>query len=131
MDRHQDFEDPEHARQLLAQRRTAREQRLRVQFLAQSPRAQAYHQGLEAKRIDARTHLRKILALAELHGREAVARAIDDGLDSQAFSSEYIANILSSRRRVGVEAAPLQLTRGADLLELKLLAPDLSRYERN
>lgn len=131
MDRHQDFEDPEHARQLLAQRRTAREQRLLVQFLALSPRAQAYHQGLEAKRINARPHLRKILALAELHGQEAVARAIDDGLELQAFSSEYIANILSSRRRVGAEAAPLQLTRGADLLELELPAPDLSRYDRN
>jgi hypothetical protein len=32
---------------------------------------------------------------------------------------------------VGAEAAPLQLTRGADLLELELPAPDLSLYDRN
>lgn len=31
-------------------------------------------------------HLRKILALAELHGVDAVARALDDGLELQAFS---------------------------------------------
>ena len=48
MDRHQDIEDPEHAQQLLAQRKSAREQRLLSQFLALSPRAQAYREGLEA-----------------------------------------------------------------------------------
>jgi len=75
----------------------AREQRLLVQFLALSPRAQAYREGLEAKRVNARIHLRKILALAEMHGREAVARAMDDGLDLRAFSAEYIAHILAAR----------------------------------
>ena len=131
MDRHQDIEDPEHARALLAQRKSAREQRLLVQFLALSPRAQAYREGLEAKRVNARVHLRKILALAELHGTEAVARALDDGLQLQAFSAEYIANILAARRRIGVEPAALQLTRRADLLELELPEPDLSIYDRH
>lgn len=131
MDRHQDIEDPDHARQLLAQRTSAREQRLLVQFLALSPRAQAYREGLEAKRVNARVHLRKILALAELHGKEAVARALDDGLELQAFSAEYIANILAARRRIGAQPAALQLTRRADLLELEIPEPDLSIYDRN
>ena len=129
MDRHQHIEDPDHERQLLAQRKTAREQRLLVNFLALSPRAQAYLQGLEAKRVNARVHLRQILALAELHGRPTVARALDDGLELQAFSAEYIANILAARRRIGPEPAALQLTRRADLLELELPEPDLSIYD--
>ena len=129
MDRHQNIEDPDHERQLLAQRKSAREQRLLVHFLALSPRAQAYLEGLEAKRINIRGHLRKILALAELHGKEAVARALDDGLELQAFSAEYIANILAARRRIGPEPAALQLTRRADLLELELPEPDLSIYD--
>jgi transposase len=129
MDRHQDIEDPDHERQLLAQRKSAREQRLLVHFLALSPRAQAYLEGLEAKRVNARGHLRKILALAELHGKEAVARALDDGLELQAFSAEYIANILAARQRIGPEPAALQLTRRADLLELELPEPDLSIYD--
>ena len=33
-DRHQDIEDPDHPKALLAQRRNAREQRLLVQFLS-------------------------------------------------------------------------------------------------
>jgi hypothetical protein len=131
MDRHQHIEDPDHERQLMAQRANAREQRLVVNFLALSPRAQAYREGLEAKRVNARVHLRKILALAELHGTEAVARALDDGLELQAFSAEYIANILAARRRIGPEPAALSLTRRADLLELELPEPDLSIYDRN
>ena len=130
-DRHQDIEDPSHVQQLLAQRKSAREQRLLVQFLALSPRAQAYREGLELKRVNARVHLRKILALAEIHGKDAVARALDDGLELQAFSAEYIANILAARRRINPEPAALQLTRRADLLELELPEPDLSIYDRD
>ena len=131
MDRNKDIEDPDHAQQLLAQRKSAREQRLLVQFLALSPRAQDYREGLEAKRVNARVHLRKILALAELHGKEAVARALEDGIELQAFSAEYIAHILAARRRIGSEPAALQLTRRADLLDLELPEPDLSIYDRD
>jgi len=131
MDRNQDIEDPQHPRELVAQRKSAREQRLLVQFLAISPRAQAYRDGLEAKRVDARAHLRKIVALVELHGKDNVARALDDGLELQAFSAEYIAHILDARRRVGQAPAALQLTRRADLLELELPEPDLSIYDRD
>jgi hypothetical protein len=131
MDRHQHIEDPDHERQLLAQRKSAREQRLMVNFLALSPRAHLYLEGLEAKQLNARVHLRKILALAELHGKDALTRALDDGLELHAFSAEYIANILGARRRIAPEPAALQLTRRADLLELEIPEPDLSIYDRN
>lgn len=130
LDRHRDIEDPDHVRILQAQRASAREQRLMLQWLAISPRAKVYGEGLEAKRVNARPHIRKILALVELHGVDAVARAIDDGLELQAFSAEYIANILAARRRIGPEPAALQLTRRSDLLELTMPEPDLSFYDR-
>ena len=131
MDRHQDIEDPEHARALVVQRKSARAQRLMVHFLALSPRAGAYLEGLQAKRVNERPHLRRILALAEIHGKEAVVRAMDDGLELQAFSAEYIANMLDARRRIGPEPGALQLTRRCDLLELELPEPDLSIYDRD
>ena len=80
--------------------------------------------------MNARVHLRKIVALAELHGAQAVARALDDGLELQAFSAEYIAHILAARRRIDAPPAALQLTRRADLLDLELPEPDLSIYDR-
>ncbi len=47
----------------------------------------------------------------------------------QAFSCEYIANLLESRKRLRPEPAALQLTRRQDLLELEMPEPDLTLYE--
>ena len=129
--RHEDIEDQEHAKGLILRRSRAREQRLMLHFLALSPDAQAYYDGLEQKRFNARHHLRKILALAEIYPAESMARAISDGLTFQAFSAEYIANILEARARTLPEPSPLQLTRRHDLLDLDIPPPDLSVYEKN
>ena len=127
--RHQDIEDPEHAKGLIARRSRAREQRLMLHFLALSPDAQAYYDGLEQKRLNPRQHVRKILALAEIYPPDEVARAISDGLAFEAFSAEYIANILEARARTLPEPGPLQLTRGHDLLDIDIPAPDLNVYD--
>lgn len=127
--RHQDIEQPDHARELLAQRSHAKEQRLLTHFLALCHDAAAYYQGLEQRRANARQHVRKILALAEIYSRDEVARAIQDGLAFEAFSAEYVTNILETRARALPEPGPLQLTRNQDLLELDLESPDLTTYE--
>jgi len=127
-DRHQDIEDPDHPKALLAQRRTAKEQRLLMRFLGLSRQAQAYYEGLEQRRANPRHHLRKIVALAEIYGVDAVDRAIADGIAFAAYSCEYIANILEMRGRQSAEPAALQLTRRQDLLEIEIDAPDLSLY---
>jgi len=130
-DRHEDIEDPDHAKGLIAQRGRAREQRLMMQFLALSPDAAAYYEGLEQRRFNARQHVRKILALAEIYPTDAVARAISDGLCFEAFSAEYITNILEARARALPEPGPLQLTRRHDLLDIDIAPPDLNAYERD
>ena len=129
-DRHQDIEDPDHPRALLAQRRKAREQKMLARFLTLSPQAEAYYLQLRERRLDARRHLEKILALSELYGTEAVARALDDALHFQAFSSDYIANLLTQRTRYqALEPAPLHVPRAGDQLALELPQPDLSLYD--
>ena len=83
-----------------------------------------------ARRFNARVHVRKVLALAEIYGQSDTMRAIDDALAFNAFSSEYIAHLLESRARTRPQpTSPLSLTRRADLLELQLPEPDLSIYE--
>ena len=129
--RHEDTEEPDHAKGLIAQRSRAREQRLMMHFLALSPDATAYYVGLEQRRLNARHHVRKILALAEIYPADAVARAISDGLAFQAFSAEYITNILETRARALPEPGPLQLTRRHDLLDIDIAPPDLNAYEVN
>jgi hypothetical protein len=51
-----------------------------MHFLALSPDAAAYYEGLEQRRFNARQHVRKILALADIYPADTVARAISDGL---------------------------------------------------
>jgi len=100
-----------------------------LRFLALSPDAQAYFNGLEQKRLNARHHVRRIVALAEIYSPDAMARAISDGLAFGAFSAEYITNILESRARALPEPGPLQLTRRVDLLDIDIPPPDLSAYK--
>jgi hypothetical protein len=67
--------------------------------------------------------------LSQIHGAEAVARALEDACHFKAFGSDYIANLLEARARALPEPSPLHLTRRADLLELELPEPDLSLYD--
>jgi len=128
-DRHQDYELPDHVQPLLLERKKARDQRLFLRFLALSPRADEYYRQLEQRRLNPKHHVQKIVALSELYGPEAVARALEDAFTYQAFSCEYIANILQQRQRPPTEPGALHLTRQQDLLELDLPDPDLSLYD--
>jgi len=100
-----------------------------MQFLALSPKADAYWKNLEQRRMNPAHHIRKIVALSEIYGSDAVARAMEDAFVYQAFSSEYIANILEQRTRLKPEPGALHLTRREDLLDLTVEQPDLSIYQ--
>jgi len=126
--RNQDIEDPDHPKALLAQRKKARDQQVIKRFLKLSPEANNYYQALAVKRLNPLVHARKIVALSEIHGIEKVRRAMEDAAYFQAFSSEYIANLLEQRRRIRDVPGALSLTRGEDLLDLDVQAPDMSIY---
>jgi hypothetical protein len=72
--------------------------------------------------------VRKIVALSDIYTPEAVARAMEDAFTYEAFSSEYIANLVEQRVRFTPEASALHLTRREDLLEIRLEPPDRSLY---
>lgn len=127
-ERHQDFEKAEHVEQLLAQRKQARQQQHLSRFLALCPRAKDYYGALQEKRRNPLHHIQKILALAELYGSDKAQRALEDAWNYQAFSCEYIANLLEQRERKLPQAGALHLTRQQDLLDLDLPSPDLSCY---
>jgi hypothetical protein len=54
---------------------------------------------------------------------------MEDAFVFQAFSCEYIANLLESRARLLPEPGALHLTRRQDLLDLEMPEPDLSAYD--
>jgi len=128
-DRHGDFEDPDHPKPLLEQRKKARDHQLFKRFLALSSQAEVYYRQLEQRRLNPHHHVRKIVALSDVYGPDAVARALNDAADCGAFAADYIANLLEQRAHFTPEASPLHLTRREDLLDLHLQPPDLSLYQ--
>jgi hypothetical protein len=127
-DRHQDFENPDHPKELLQQRRNAQDQKLLLRLLNLTPQAEAFYRELQLRRINFPHHVRKIVALSEIYGTEKTARAIRDACEFQAFSCEYIANLLEQRARLLPEPGALHLTRREDLLDLELPEPNLGLY---
>ena len=126
--RKQEVADPDHERALVLQMRHARDRRRLTLFLSLGPDAPAYLAALRDRRPAWRSHIDRICALAEAHGRDALARAMADAAECGAFSAEYVHNILEARARAAPEPGPLHVTRRGDLLELELPEPDLDIY---
>jgi transposase len=129
-DRYRDFEDPDHPKELLNERKKARDQKIFMRFLCLSPKAEQYYRKLAQRRMNPHHHVRKIVALSEIYHPDAVARAMEDAFAFEAFSSEYITNLLEQRSRSLPKPAALHLTRREDLLEIKVGQPDLSIYDK-
>jgi transposase len=129
-DRNKDFEDPDHPKVLIAQRKKARDQKIFMRFLALCACASDYYRELEKRRMSPRHHVQKIVALSEIYGVDPVARAMEDAFHFQAFSCEYIANLCEQRTRHLPEPGALHLTRRSDLLDLEVQEPDLSIYQK-
>jgi len=127
-DRHQDIEDADHPKALIAQRRHARDAQVTKRFFALTPLAVTYHAGLLERRGNAIAHVRQIVALADIHGEDAVVRAMTDALAFEAFSSEYIAHLIAARSRQLPAPSPLVLMRRQDVLDIDLPLADLSAY---
>ena len=111
-ERHRDFEHPDHPRALLEQRRKARTQRVLQRFVALTARADEYYQELALRRLNPLHHVRKTVALSEIYGVEATARALDDAFELGAFSSDYITHLLEARARTLPELLFLAMSRG-------------------
>jgi hypothetical protein len=83
---------------------------------------------MEARSLNARVHVVKIVALAEIYGNDKVARALRDAMEFHAYSSQYIEHILQQRERIVPQGGALHLTRREDLLELQLAPANLNLY---
>ena len=128
-DRKEDVQNPDHSKILLEQRKKAKDQAIYMRFLTLSDKAPEYYHQLGQRRLNPFHHIRKIVALSEIYPGEQVALAIEDAIKFDAFSSEYIANILEQRSRPTHEPGALHVTRSSDLLNLTIDPPDLSVYK--
>ena len=126
--RNQQIVRPEHEYELTLRMRGARDAATLRRFLELGPAAAPYIEGVRERRFEWRSHAKRINALAEIHGRDEVARTLADALEHGAFSSEYIQNMIEARNRALPDAGPLHVTRRSDLLEIDMPEPDLDIY---
>lgn len=118
-----------HDMELVARRKRAAKGKARELFLGLSARAADYLAELERRRPDWFLHISRILALESEHGKEELAKAMEDAMKMEAYGAEYIANLLAARRRLRPEPSPLQLTHRTDLLDIDVASVDLSAYD--
>jgi hypothetical protein len=129
--RNQDIENPDHLSRLLEERKRAEDAALLARFLALSPKAEIYHGAPRQRELHAMGHVRRILLLVDIHGRDAVAQALQEAVDLGAYGSDYLNNILAHRRALAPLSGQLHLTREVELLQLEVQQPDCSRYQVN
>lgn len=127
--RHGDFENPDHPKALLAARHKARAHKAQQSFFQLGLHAEAFYLGLQERRLNAPTHLRKILALEGTYTRQQITEALSDAHQIHAYSSEYIINMLGQREHPKAEPSPLHLTRLGDQLDIETPRADLSIYD--
>lgn len=127
-ERHKVFTELEHEKKLLAERKRAKKGRIMKRFLDMGSVAEKYYKGLCNKRLKPDKHIRKIVVLSEMHGTEAIKKAMSEGIEFEAFNSDYIENIIEIRNKPLPEEQPLHLIRKSDLMEIELNEPNLNIY---
>ena len=108
--------------------RRARDNKHITAFLSLGGCAGDYYDGLKEKRTHHLNHVRKINDLVEIHGREAVVRAMADANEHGAYSADSVHNLLSARQRFQNNAP--HVARNADLLHLVIEETDLTKYNQ-
>ncbi len=130
-DRRVDKEKPAHPKELLAQRKKSCDQKILMHFLQLSPKAYDYYEQLDQHRMNPTHHNRKIEGLNEIYGTDSVDRAMLDAFTFQAFSCEYIANLLEQRAKKLPVPGALHLTHREDLVDLIIEQPDMAVYDKS
>ena len=131
-EKYKNFENKDHVIELLQQKRKAKDQKIYLRFLNLSNKSEFYYSMLEQKRLNPKVHIRKIVALSEIYRQDKIARAIEDAIEFDVYSSEYIENLVEQRERAKNLHQPgaLHLTRREDLLDLEIEEPNLDLYSQ-
>ena len=130
--KYQVIEDPAHFEGLLKLKKKAGAIRLRKELFDLGKDAQAYLEGIVAAELNPDHHLKKIMELVKLYGREQVCAAITFALRYKAFGSEYLKNIiLQERARQGMKEIinPVIIRHHPELTDLTIEERDLNLYD--
>ena len=113
----------------LRKKQTASE--LEENFAALGAEAREFHLQLLKQPVKAIVHVRRIVELARLYGRESVIASIRVALQYQTCDAAYVETILHQERRKQSLPSPTSVQpKRKDLIQLELDIPDPSIYDR-
>lgn len=127
-EKHRDTVDSEHDKALIEHRHIQKKQRLLEKFYSMGSTAENYEKGLNAKRINPRTHIRKIMHFVETYGADEVKKAMEDTSLLEVFSADAVLNLIEMRRRPLPAVGAIHLSRKTDCLDMDIPEVDLSIY---
>jgi transposase len=121
-----------HQLEALKKRRRVRAHQVEELFDALGPLAQAFHVQLCQRPVKTVVHLRRVLHLVRLYGRQEVLAAIAQALQYQTYDAAYVETILlQERRRLELPSpTPLRPERRELIEEIELDEPDPGDYDR-
>ena len=122
----------EHQLQALQQRRRAGARQLETTFDALGEAARQFHLKLQTRPVKTGCHLRRLINLAHIYGRDDVLAAITQALQYQTYDAAYVEALLlqERRRRELPSPTPLRPRRQELMDETDFPEPDPAAYDR-
>lgn len=131
-ERRQAIVSPEHRLAALEQRKRSERTGLEQQFDHLGPEARQFHLQLKSRPVKTGMHLRRLLALVRIYGRQEVVAAIARASELQTYDAAYVENLLlAERRRRELPTPTLPCPRRRELIEeIELDPADPAVYDR-
>lgn len=131
-DRGQLLVHPDHQLAALAQRSRLRARDLEATFNSLGGSARQFHLELRRRPLKTQVHLRKVLRLVELFGRNDVLAALTQAAEYRTFDAAYVETLVlqERRRRELPSPVPLRPRRPELLEETAFDEPDPAIYDR-
>jgi hypothetical protein len=122
---------PDHRLAALKARRRSRARQWEEEFDALGVEARQFHLKLLESPVRATVHLKRLLALVRLYGRDDVLAAVYEALAYQTYDAAYVEALLLQRRRRQElpSPTPLQPKRRELIEDIHLEEPDPGKYD--
>jgi transposase len=122
----------DHRLEALKQQRRTRATQVEETFDALGPRAREFHLELCKRPVKTTVHLRRLLNLVRLYGREDLLAAIDQAIEYGTYDAAYVETLLlqERRRRELPSPTPLRPKRQDLIDDIDLEEPDPGFYDR-
>lgn len=131
-ERRQLIRKDEHLLQAKTMKRRQRKNSVEAAFVALGEVAQKFHWKLLQQPVKPQTHLRRLLKLKDLYGREELLPALQQALEYETYDASYVEAILHQRRRQRELPSPTEvLPRCPEWIEETDYEPDdPANYDR-